>query len=157
MEAVLPKEYGTRKHPCFMFFPSSYKGCCKKTVVNDEDDEERERRSSLLKNNQEDSQGMEARNLKPENYEPVAADVARQALDGQYLRIEGLEKTYDNGFQAVKGLNLKIYKNQIFALLGQNGAGKSTTISMLTGLIQSSKGTATVFNNDMFKEAEKVR
>jgi hypothetical protein len=51
MEAVLPKEYGTRKHPCFMFFPSSYKGCCKKTVVNDEDDEERERRSSLLKNN----------------------------------------------------------------------------------------------------------
>jgi hypothetical protein len=41
---------------------------------------------------------MEARNLKPENYEPVASEVARQALDGQYLRIEGLEKTYDNGF-----------------------------------------------------------
>lgn len=100
---------------------------------------------------------MEARNLKPENYEPVASEVARQALDGQYLRIEGLEKTYDNGFQAVKGLNLKIYKNQIFALLGQNGAGKSTTISMLTGLIQSTKGTATVFNEDMFREPEKVR
>lgn len=41
---------------------------------------------------------MEARNLKAENYEPVASEVARQALDGQYLRIEGLEKTYDNGF-----------------------------------------------------------
>jgi ABC-type multidrug transport system ATPase subunit len=44
-------------------------------------------------------------------------------------------KTYENGFKAVKGINLKIYQNQIFALLGQNGAGKSTTISILTGLI----------------------
>ncbi len=52
---------------------------------------------------------MEVRNLKPENYEGVAAEIARQALDGNYLRIEGLEKTYDNGFQAVKGINLKIY------------------------------------------------
>lgn len=83
--------------------------------------------------------------------------MARQGLDGQYLRIEGLEKTYDDGFHAVKGLNVKIYKNQIFALLGQNGAGKSTTISMLTGLIQATKGTATVFGNDIFNEPEKVR
>lgn len=41
---------------------------------------------------------MEVRNLKPENYEPVAPEIARQEVDGQYLRIEGLEKTYDNGF-----------------------------------------------------------
>lgn len=54
---------------------------------------------------------MELKNLKKENYEPVSADVARQGLDGQYLRIEGLEKTYDDGFHAVKGLNVKIYKN----------------------------------------------
>jgi ABC-type multidrug transport system ATPase subunit len=87
----------------------------------------------------------------PENYEPVQAEIARQELDGKYLRIENLQKTYDNGFQAVKGINLKIYQNQIFALLGQNGAGKSTTISMLTGLIQQSQGTASVFNLDMFK------
>jgi len=36
---------------------------------------------------------------------------------------------------AVDNLNLKMYKNQIFVLLGHNGAGKTTTISMLTGLI----------------------
>jgi len=52
---------------------------------------------------------MEVRNLKPENYEPVAAEVARSALTGDYLRIEGLEKVYDNGFKAVNGLNVKIY------------------------------------------------
>jgi ABC-type multidrug transport system ATPase subunit len=92
------------------------------------------------------------RNLRPENYEPVQAEIARQELDGKYLRIENLQKTYENGFQAVRGINLKIYQNQIFALLGQNGAGKSTTISMLTGLIQPSQGIASVFNLDMFKQ-----
>lgn len=51
LEAVLPKEYGTKKHPCFMFFPSTYKGCCKKRVDDEEDEEDRERRSTLLKNN----------------------------------------------------------------------------------------------------------
>lgn len=100
---------------------------------------------------------MECRNLEKENYEPVSAEVARSALTGEYLRIENLEKTYDNGFQAVKGINLKIYKNQIFALLGQNGAGKSTTISMLTGLIEATAGNAIAFKEDMFKNAEEVR
>jgi len=83
---------------------------------------------------------MEFQNISPGNYEPVASEIARQELEGSFMRIQGLEKTYDNGFHAVKGLNLKMYKNQIFALLGQNGAGKSTTISMLTGLISKTKG-----------------
>lgn len=42
-------------------------------------------------------------------------------------------------------------------MLGQNGAGKSTTISMLTGLINASKGSARCYNMDMFKEEDKVR
>lgn len=156
LDAVLPKEFGKRRHPCFMFFPSTYTGCCKRGG-GDDDADQADRRDTLLKKDHDDAGGMEVKNLKPENYEPVAAEVARQGLDGQYLRIEGLEKTYDNGFQAVNGINVKIYQNQIFALLGQNGAGKSTTISMLTGLIQATKGTATAFNFDMFKEPEKVR
>jgi len=54
---------------------------------------------------------MELRNLKHENYEPVASEVARQEASEHYLRIEGLKKKFDNGFQAVKGLNLKMYQN----------------------------------------------
>jgi ATP-binding cassette subfamily A (ABC1) protein 3 len=50
-----------------------------------------------------------------------------------------------------------MYQNQIFALLGQNGAGKSTTISMLTGLIPSSEGKAVCFDKDMFNQAADVR
>lgn len=71
-----------------------------------------------MRKDHDESGGMEVRNLKPENYEPAAAEVARSALTGDYLRIENLEKVFDNGFKAVNGLNLKIYQNQIFALLG---------------------------------------
>lgn len=52
---------------------------------------------------------MEVKNLKPENYEPVAIEIARQEATGGFLRVEGLEKKYDNGFHAVKGLNMKMY------------------------------------------------
>lgn len=96
-DAVLPKEYGTKRHPCFMFLPSTYKGCCKGSTA-DVDVEEEERRSTLLRKDYEDGGDMECRNLEKENYEPVSAEVARSALTGDYLRVEGLEKTYENGF-----------------------------------------------------------
>ena len=54
-------------------------------------------------------------------------------------------------------MNLKMYNGQIFALLGHNGAGKSTTISMLTGLLKPSAGNASVFEHDMFNQMGKVR
>ena len=66
------------------------------------------------------------------------------------MKISDLRKVYDNGFKAVNGINLKMYNGQIFALLGHNGAGKSTTISMLTGLLKPSTGNASVFEHDMF-------
>lgn len=66
---------------CFCFKPSTYKGCCSGGNA-DVDEEERDRRSTLLKKDYEDGGGMEVRNLDPKNYEPVAAEVARQGLDG---------------------------------------------------------------------------
>ena len=66
------------------------------------------------------------------------------------LRITGLRKVFDNGFEAVKGLDVRMFSGQIFALLGHNGAGKTTTISMLTGLIPSSQGDVSVFGMDVF-------
>ena len=49
-----------------------------------------------------------------------------------YLSLQNLTKVYDNNI-AVNNLNLNIFDDQITVLLGHNGAGKSTTISMLTG------------------------
>ena len=50
-----------------------------------------------------------------------------------------------------------MYNGQIFALLGHNGAGKSTTISMLTGLLSRTTGIARIFENDLFNEMSDVR
>ena len=59
--------------------------------------------------------------------------------------------------KAVKGLTVKMFEGQIFALLGQNGAGKSTTISMLTGLIKKSRGKAICYDIDGFNNIDKIR
>ena len=50
-----------------------------------------------------------------------------------------------------------MYNGQIFALLGHNGAGKSTTISMLTGLLTKTTGSARIYENDLFNQMSQVR
>ena len=59
--------------------------------------------------------------------------------------------------EALKGINLKLFADQIFVLLGHNGAGKSSAISILTGLFRASKGSAEVFGVDVFEEQEELR
>ena len=100
---------------------------------------------------------FELKYLDPKNYEGVAPEVAALELTNDYLKISELKKVYPNGFQAVKGINLKMYKGQIFSLLGHNGAGKSTAISMLTGLLDKSSGSGQVFGNDIFGNMAEVR
>jgi len=51
------------------------------------------------------------------------------------LSIKGLKKVYDNGFQALKGIDLCVEQGDFFALLGPNGAGKSTTIGVICPLV----------------------
>jgi ABC-2 type transport system ATP-binding protein len=56
-----------------------------------------------------------------------------------------LAKTFGNGqdrVEAVKGIDLQIQKGEIFSLLGPNGAGKTTTISMISGLLEPTRGDA---------------
>jgi len=70
------------------------------------------------------------------------------------LTIEHLNKTYRNGLEALKDINLTVKDGDFFALLGPNGAGKSTTISILTSLVRKSSGTIKVFDADMDHQAE---
>uniref|UniRef100_A0A0K0F5B2 ABC transporter domain-containing protein n=1 Tax=Strongyloides venezuelensis TaxID=75913 RepID=A0A0K0F5B2_STRVS len=58
---------------------------------------------------------------------------------------------------AVENLNLRLYPGQITALLGHNGAGKSTTFSMLTGVIPSTSGTAFIDNYDIKSNLSEIR
>ena len=72
------------------------------------------------------------------------------------ISIRNLEKRYDSGFRALKGIDLDIPDGDIFALLGPNGAGKTTTISMLTGLYPPTAGTAHVYGFDIRTQMHKI-
>ncbi|WJN61549.1 ABC transporter ATP-binding protein [Pseudomonas sp. SO81] len=68
------------------------------------------------------------------------------------LSIRQLTKTYANGFQALKGIDLDVAEGDFFALLGPNGAGKSTTIGILSTLVNKSGGTVEVFGHDLDRD-----
>lgn len=65
------------------------------------------------------------------------------------LEISNLQKTYANGFEALKGIDLKVEEGDFFALLGPNGAGKSTTIGILSSLVSKSEGSVKICGIDI--------
>ena len=65
------------------------------------------------------------------------------------VKISQLSKTYDNGYQALKQIDLDIYEGEILALLGPNGAGKTTLISAICGIVSASSGSVTVAGHDI--------
>ena len=73
------------------------------------------------------------------------------------LEITDLRKTYKNGTQALKGIELKVKQGDFFALLGPNGAGKSTVIGIICSLVNKSKGTVSVFGHDLDRDIEAVK
>jgi ABC-2 type transport system ATP-binding protein len=73
------------------------------------------------------------------------------------LSIRGLTKTYKNGVQALKGVDLDVEQGDFFALLGPNGAGKTTLIGVLTSLVNKSSGTVHVFGHDLDRELEAAK
>ena len=71
--------------------------------------------------------------------------------------INDLSKVYDNGFNALKNINLNIKKGEIFAMLGPNGAGKTTLISIICGIVKPSSGKVTVEDFDIIEDYRQTR
>lgn len=70
-------------------------------------------------------------------------------FDMNALSIRNLRKTYSNGFEALKGIDLDVQEGDFFALLGANGAGKSTAIGIISSLVTASSGSVTIFGHDI--------
>ncbi|MDP3839854.1 MAG: ABC transporter ATP-binding protein [Methylococcales bacterium] len=68
------------------------------------------------------------------------------------LSICNLRKTYSNGFEALKGIDLQVEAGDFFALLGPNGAGKSTAIGIISSLVTASSGSVSIFGHDLNSE-----
>ena len=71
--------------------------------------------------------------------------------------IKDLSKVYNNGFEALKKINLNIKKGEILAMLGPNGAGKTTLISIICGIVKPSSGKVSVENFDIIDDFRETR
>jgi ABC-2 type transport system ATP-binding protein len=73
------------------------------------------------------------------------------------LDVQSLVKTYKGGFQALKGVDLRVEEGDFFALLGPTGAGKSTLIGIVASLVNKTPGRVRVFGNELDSDPEAVK
>ncbi|MDA9650437.1 ABC transporter ATP-binding protein [Candidatus Pelagibacter sp.] len=71
--------------------------------------------------------------------------------------INNLSKVYNNGFKALKNINLNVKQGEILAMLGPNGAGKTTLISIICGIVKPSEGAVTIDQFDIIKDYRETR
>jgi ABC-2 type transport system ATP-binding protein len=77
-------------------------------------------------------------------------------MQNQAIQVKGLQKSYKE-LQVLKGVDLEVEKGNIFALLGSNGAGKTTIVKILTTLLKQDSGTAAVNGFDVAAQPDDVR
>ncbi|CAM9002500.1 unnamed protein product [Rhodiola kirilowii] len=153
-DKVLRGENGTRNLWNYLFQKCSLK--TKSTKVNLSPKPEVSIRDSLLK----DQLIPYYVHTSESSVESISLEMKQQELDGRCIQIRNLHKEYTSrkgNCCAVNSLQLTLYENQILALLGHNGAGKSTTISMLVGLLPPTSGDALVFGKNITTEMVDVR
>ena len=73
------------------------------------------------------------------------------------ISVKKLSKVYDNGFNALKTVDLNIKEGEIIAMLGPNGAGKTTLISIICGIVKPTSGHITVDGYDIIKDYRETR
>jgi ATP-binding cassette subfamily A (ABC1) protein 3 len=96
----------------------------------------------------------------PRFHQALDGELRAKAASGRCVEVRGLRKVFptpDGPKTAVDDLDVTFLEGQITCLLGHNGAGKTTVMAMLTGLIPRSAGVASVFGVDMFAEQHAVR
>lgn len=92
--------------------------------------------------------------------ESMSLEMKQQESDGRCIQIRNLQKVYATNRGnccAVNSLQLTLYENQILALLGHNGAGKSSTIAMLVGLVSPTSGDALVLGKNILTDMDEIR
>ncbi|MEU5533082.1 ABC transporter ATP-binding protein [Streptomyces sp. NPDC020362] len=73
------------------------------------------------------------------------------------IEVTDLRRVYGGGFEAVRGITFSVTRGEIFALLGTNGAGKTSTVELLEGLAAPAGGRVRVLGHDPFRERAAVR
>lgn len=76
--------------------------------------------------------------------------------DDKIIQVKHLMKTFGS-FHAVNDISFDVRKGEIFGFLGANGAGKTTAMKMLTGLLSPTRGEATVCGFDVYRQTEQIK
>ncbi|MGW2178046.1 ABC transporter ATP-binding protein [Streptomyces sp. NPDC001732] len=76
---------------------------------------------------------------------------------GPVIEADGVHRSYTGGFEAVAGVSFSVGRGELFALLGTNGAGKTSTVELLEGLAAPDAGAIRVLGHDPFRERALVR
>ncbi|EAR81921.2 ABC transporter family protein (macronuclear) [Tetrahymena thermophila SB210] len=140
-DQVFPNDFGKKRHPLFFI-----------SWIWEKKLSPKEKKRKLL----EKAEGEQAFDFN-DNFEEVPQNLKDQEELNQTVKITNLRKIYPSGKSAVNGLSFSMYNGQIFALLGHNGAGKTSTISMLTGMYEMTDGAANALGRDVETEMEEIR
>ncbi|XP_020114345.1 ABC transporter A family member 1 isoform X2 [Ananas comosus] len=154
LDKVLPREYGVRYPWNFLFTRVYWQrrktfDCYSESLGSISSDQ-------LLEGKVHSSNQV----FSAPSVEPISLDMKQQELDGRCVHIRNLRKIYTTKKRvccAVNSLHLTLFENQILALLGHNGAGKSTTISMLVGLLPPTSGDAVIFGKSIRTHMDEIR
>ena len=88
--------------------------------------------------------------------QPLSPTSRKEAKEDFVISAKNLTKNFGS-FTAVDHISFEVEKGEIFGFLGANGAGKTTAMRMLCGLLKPTSGEATVAGFDVFKEQEKIK
>lgn len=107
----------------------------------------------------QDEEAREEQQRQQKECESVEKPPDKDQLDARAgIRIDRLHKVYSRGNNhALKGLSVNFYENEISAFLGHNGAGKSTTMHLLTGLYKPTSGSAKINGLDIAHSMDEIR
>ncbi|KYQ94390.1 ABC transporter A family protein [Tieghemostelium lacteum] len=163
LDQVLPKEFGVPKHPLYFLqnLRDKFKSQPTKSIIDNDNDTGKETDSLLSKNNNNSDQ--KDGDVEEEPLDEDVIEEMNMIKEGRFdpqqtnILIKGLSKRYPNRDKpALDNLYLNIKKGEVLGLLGANGAGKTTAISLLTGLYTPTSGTALVCGLDIRTQMDDI-
>ncbi|CAD8125443.1 unnamed protein product [Paramecium sonneborni] len=138
LDQVVPNQYGTNKHPLFFLGVKNENKKIKKNIQ---------------------THYVEPLNEEAQEGQDDSSAVFHEQIKSQLQRVVQIEdlRRYFGQTKAVDGLSLSIYESQILCLLGHNGAGKTTAISLLTGLIKKDYGQIKYYGTSTDDDLDGIR
>jgi len=179
LQNVIPHEYGVAKPWYFIFLPSYWFGdCCKRKKKKSNDlvyEKKEEKPGQVIPNKIEEVQenGMATEKIFIEDVDSSRVssnnsifddnphkddkdfqneDIYRDRSKNDVFMLRDVTKVYGDGKMACNKISFNLFRNEIFALLGRNGAGKTSLINVLIGMYDATSGNAIYKENDILEE-----